>query len=55
MDIRATNFTVKIFGEGLTEWYYFDKLRSKKIVFFHSQPGLPGQKQEQLQEAPAAD
>ena len=41
MDIRATNFTVKIFGEGLTEWYYFDKLRSKKLFSFTLNPGFP--------------
>lgn len=41
MDIRATKFTVKIFGEGLTEWYYFDKLRSKKIFSFTLDPGFP--------------
>ncbi|MDE6497995.1 MAG: RloB family protein [Muribaculaceae bacterium] len=41
MDIRATRFTVKIFGEGLTEWYYFDKLRSKRLFSFALDPGFP--------------
>lgn len=38
---RPTKFTVKIFGEGQTEWFYFDKLRSKKLFTFSLEPGLP--------------
>lgn len=41
VECQPTRFTVKIFGEGLTEWYYLDKLRSKKIFSFTLDPGLP--------------
>lgn len=38
---QSTEFVVKIFGEGLTEWYYFDALRSLEHFPFTLEPGLP--------------
>lgn len=41
MGRQRTEFIVKIFGEGLTEWYYFDALRSLERFPFTLEPNLP--------------
>lgn len=38
---KSTVFTIKIYGEGLTEWYYFDKIRARERFVFSLEPGLP--------------
>lgn len=38
---RPTGFTIKIYGEGLTEWYYFDRMRSAEKFSFTLEPGMP--------------
>lgn len=41
MKNKPTLFTIKIYGEGLTEWFYFDKLRSLERFSFTLEPDLP--------------
>lgn len=38
---KPTFFTIKIYGEGLTEWYYFDKIRTLERFVFTLEPGMP--------------
>ncbi|MDE6270436.1 MAG: RloB family protein [Muribaculaceae bacterium] len=38
---RPTVFTIKVYGEGLTEWHYFDKIRTLEKFVFTLEPGMP--------------
>lgn len=49
MSAKQTVFTIKIFGEGLTEWFYFDRLRSLEKFSFSLQPGFPAKSRSSFQ------
>ncbi|MCS3208752.1 hypothetical protein NXX20_10750 [Bacteroides stercoris] len=33
--IRPLEYTIKIYGEGFTEWFYFDGLRTNNRLLLH--------------------
>lgn len=38
---KPFRYTVKIYGEGLTEWVYFDSLRASSRFRFSLEPEIP--------------
>lgn len=38
---KALQYTVKVYGEGLTEWFYFDGLRTNSHFRFSMEPEIP--------------
>lgn len=43
MKSKQLNYTIKIFGEGYTEWFYFEKLRTSNKFKFTIDPDIPQQ------------
>lgn len=41
MEQRALQYTVKIYGEGFTEWFYFEGLRTNSRFRFTLEPEIP--------------
>lgn len=41
MEQKQLKFTIKIYGEGFTEWFYFDYLRVNNKFKFTVEPDLP--------------
>ena len=39
--IRPLEYTIKIYGEGFTEWFYFDGLRTNNRFRFSMVPEVP--------------
>lgn len=38
---RVLEYTIKVYGEGLTEWFYFDSLRKLNRFRFSLEPDMP--------------
>ena len=38
---RELEYTIKVYGEGLTEWFYFDRLRNLNRFRFSLEPDMP--------------
>jgi hypothetical protein len=38
---RPLQYTIKIYGEGFTEWHYFDALRTLNKFRFKLEPDMP--------------
>lgn len=43
MEQKQLKYTIKIFGEGYTEWFYFDHLRTSNKFKFTVEPDMPQQ------------
>lgn len=43
MELKQLKYTIKIFGEGYTEWFYFDHLRTSNKFKFTIEPDMPQQ------------
>ena len=41
MSIIPLRYTIKVYGEGLTEWFYFDKLKQLNRFQFTLEPQIP--------------
>lgn len=41
MERKALQYTIKIYGEGLTEWFYFESLRTNSRFRFTMEPEIP--------------
>ena len=41
MNIIPLRYTIKVYGEGLTEWFYFDKLKQLNRFQFTLEPQIP--------------
>lgn len=41
MEQRPLEYTVKIYCEGFTEWYYFEWLRTNNRFKFSMEPDIP--------------
>ncbi|HMQ59982.1 MAG TPA: hypothetical protein PKE06_04895 [Flavilitoribacter sp.] len=41
INTKPGKYKVAVIGEGITEWHYFDGLRSVERLSFDLKPGLP--------------